>query len=1021
MSGGVSKLKELSALRRIGEELRTHHNIDNAKVNNFILKMAKNTSEKQFVTKLADLKLPEKFARNLHNIVVGMLGMTRVVEPRDRSRERHRDRSRDRNKERSERHHSRREYQPPRERRVPSRLAVSSKATGMYGEHKRPSEADRRAARPARRMGDLDRFVANQLVSSGVRKKHEIEEFNDEYVHAHDTEQDQIMDVERNDRAAPFLRGLASRTMTHEPIRLSKNNEGMMMSTAREQADKARERRDYKIEQMKIDDEVAEKSAYERAQAYHDPMSKHKQTSSKAELESLKKQILAQRKREREGWRAEVFGQNVAYGERRSGKTIRQQRESLPIFQLRDAFLQAVRENDMLVVVGETGSGKTTQMTQYLAEASMHDWSKLQEKNGLQRRFGLIGCTQPRRVAALSVAQRVSEEFGCRCGEEVGYTIRFDDTTSQQTIIKYMTDGMLVREALVDPDMQRYSVLILDEAHERSINTDVLFGLLKECVRRRRAAWRVAVETGKFANVLPPLRLVVTSATLNAGKFQEYFDDCPIFKIPGRTFPVEIFYSRENEPDYVEAALDTAMQIHINDPPGDILIFLTGQEEIDSACEALYTRGRVASDKGAPELLVLPIYSALRSEMQTRVFEPAPSGTRKCIVATNIAEASLTIDGIKYVIDPGFCKQKVFNPKLGMDSLQVTPISQASAMQRAGRAGRTGPGKCYRLYPEQCFQHEMLEMPVPEIQRTNMANTVLTLKAMGINDLMSFDFMDPPPKETLVAAMELLYALGALDDDGLLTKHGRRMADFPLEPQLSKCLMQSVDLGCSEEILTVVALLSVDQVFQRPRDKQTQADEKRAMFMAAEGDHITLLNVYEAWQKHGCSDSWSRQHFLHGRALRKAAEVRKQLLAIMDRYQLGVLSCGRQYTRVRKAVVSGFFMNAAKKDPQEGYRTVADGQQVFIHPSSATYRRQPPWILYHKLVLTTREYMHAVTAVEPQWLVEMAPRYFRRANIGKVGGQVSKHKRKEKLEPLFDRRATDQDAWRLSKRRGLQR
>ena len=301
-------------------------------------------------------------------------------------------------------------------------------------------------------------------------------------------------------------------------------------------------------------------------------------------------------------------------------------------------------------------------MTQYLCETGFGS-------------AGIVGCTQPRRVAAMSVAKRVAEEVGCRLGTEVGYTIRFEDCTSQETKIKYMTDGMLLRECLVDPKMNRYSVIILDEAHERTVATDVLFGLLK-----------------KACKVRPDLKLIVTSATLDAERFSSYFFDCPILTIPGRTYPVEVLYSKEPESDYLDSALMTTIQIHLSEPAGDILVFLTGQEEIDTACEVLYERMK-ALGPSVPELIILPVYSALPSEMQSKIFEPTPPGSRKVVLATNIAETSITIDGIFYVIDPGFVKQNSYDAKLGMDSLIVVPISQAQARQRSGRAGRTGPGK----------------------------------------------------------------------------------------------------------------------------------------------------------------------------------------------------------------------------------------------------------------------------------------------------------------------------------------
>lgn len=272
------------------------------------------------------------------------------------------------------------------------------------------------------------------------------------------------------------------------------------------------------------------------------------------------------------------------------------------------------------------------------------------------------------------------------------------------------------------------------------------------------------------------MRLIVTSATLNAEKFAGYFNDCPIFTIPGRTFPVEVLYTKEPETDYLDAALITVMQIHLSEPSGDILVFLTGSEEIDTSCEILFERMKALGPQ-VPELIVLPIYSTLPSEMQSRIFEPAPPGARKVVLATNIAETSITIDGIYYVVDPGFSKQNAYDPRLGMDSLVVTPISQAQAQQRAGRAGRTGPGKCYRLYTEAAFRNEMLPNPIPDIQRTNLSSTILMLKAMGINDLLNFGFMDPPPQQTMITALENLYALSALDDEGLLTRLGRKMAD----------------------------------------------------------------------------------------------------------------------------------------------------------------------------------------------------------------------------------------------------
>jgi ATP-dependent RNA helicase DHX8/PRP22 len=603
-------------------------------------------------------------------------------------------------------------------------------------------------------------------------------------------------------------------------------------------------------------------------------------------------------------------------------------------------------------------------------------------------------------VAAMTVSKRVAEEFGCRLGQEVGYTIRFEDCTSPETVLKYMTDGMLMREYLMDCDLTKYSAIMLDEAHERTVHTDVLFSLLKQLCQRR-----------------PEFKLIVTSATLEAEKFSTYFFGCPIFTIPGRCHDVEVLYTKEPESDYLDAALLTIMNIHLSEPAGDILLFLTGQEEIDTACEVLYSRCKAldcAPGGRNAELVILPVYGAQPSEMQSRIFDPSPPGTRKCVIATNIAEASITIDGVYYVVDPGFCKQNVYNAKIGMDSLVVVPISQASARQRMGRAGRTGPGKCYRLYTELAFKSEMLPASIPEIQRTNLGNVVLQLKAMGINDLLHFDFMDPPPVQTMVAAMEQLYALGALDDEGLLTRLGRKMAEFPLDPQLSKILLASVEFGCSEEVLTVVSMLSVEEVFYRPKDKQAQADQKKARFYQPEGDHLTLLAVYESWKNSKFSNPWCFDNFIQSRAIRRAKDVRTQLQGIMDRYKLEMVSAGRNYTKVRKAIASGFFTHAAKKDPQEGYKTLVEGQPVYIHPSSALFNKNPEWVIYHQLVLTTKEYMRGCMTIEPKWLVELAPKFYQAADPNKL----SRRKRQEKIEPLYDRFAISKDAWRLSKRKG---
>ncbi|CAL0323843.1 unnamed protein product [Lupinus luteus] len=831
-----------------------------------------------------------------------------------------------------------------------------------------------KSRRPLKRMSSPEIWEAKQLIASGVMSVSEYPTYDEEgdgMLYQEEGAEEEL-EIEMNEDEPAFLQGQSRYSMDMSPVKIFKNPEGSLGRAAALQSALIKERREVREQQQRT---MLDSIPKDLNRPWEDPMPESGERHLAQELRGVGLSAY-----DMPEWKKDAYGKTITFGQR-SKLSIQEQRQSLPIYKLKKELIQAVHDNQVLVVIGETGSGKTTQVTQYLAEA------------GYTTR-GKIGCTQPRRVAAMSVAKRVAEEFGCRLGEEVGYAIRFEDCTGPDTVIKYMTDGMLLREILVDENLSQYSVIMLDEAHERTIHTDVLFGLLKQLVKRR-----------------PELRLIVTSATLDAEKFSGYFFNCNIFTIPGRTFPVEILYTKQPESDYLDASLITVLQIHLTEPEGDILLFLTGQEEIDFACQSLYERMK-GLGKNVPELIILPVYSALPSEMQSRIFDPAPPGKRKVVVATNIAEASLTIDGIFYVIDPGFAKQNVYNPKQGLDSLVITPISQASAKQRAGRAGRTGPGKCYRLYTESAYRNEMSPTSIPEIQRINLGTTTLNMKAMGINDLLSFDFMDPPSPQALISAMEQLYSLGALDEEGLLTKLGRKMAEFPLDPPLSKMLLASVDLGCSDEILTIIAMIQTGNIFYRPREKQAQADQKRAKFFQPEGDHLTLLAVYEAWKAKNFSGPWCFENFVQSRSLRRAQDVRKQLLTIMDKYKLDVVSAGKNFTKIRKAITAGFFFHASRKDPQEGYRTLVENQPVYIHPSSALFQRQPDWVIYHELVMTTKEYMREVTVIDPKWLVELAPRFFKVADPTKM----SKRKRQERIEPLYDR-YHEPNSWRLSKRR----
>ncbi|KAI9990135.1 hypothetical protein PInf_020561 [Phytophthora infestans] len=599
-------------------------------------------------------------------------------------------------------------------------------------------------------------------------------------------------------------------------------------------------------------------------------------------------------------------------------RTLRQQREFLPIFQCREELLQVIRENQIVVIVGETGSGKTTQLTQYLHEEGYSE-------------FGMIGCTQPRRVAAMSVAQRVSEEMEVTLGEEVGYAIRFEDLTSDKTIIKYMTEGVLLRESLRESDLDSYSCVIMDEAHERALNTDVLFGILRKVVQRRS-----------------DFKLIVTSATLDADKFANFFGGVPMFTIPGRTFHVDTRYAKSSSEDYVDAAVKQVMQIHLSHPPGDVLVFMTGQEDIEATCYVL--ADRMGKLDGAPPLMVLPMYSQLPADLQAKIFDA--SDIRKCIVSTNIAETSLTVDGIKYVIDTGFCKVKVYNPKIGMDALQVSPISQQNANQRAGRAGRTGPGVAYRLYTQRQFVNELLEAQIPEIQRTNLGYVVLLLKSLGVSNLLEFDFMDPPPQDNITNSMYQLWVLGALDNTGELTEIGKKMVVFPLDPPLAKMLLFSEQLGCTTEVLIVVSMLSVPSVFFRPKDREEEIQPP-----------LRSMVFY---------------HFIHAKGLRKAREVREQLADIMKQQRVRLRSCEGRWDVVRKAICSAYFYNSAQIKGIGEYVNMLTGMPCNLHPSAALFGLgyTPDFVVYHELIYTSKEYMQCATAVEGEWLAELGPMFF---------------------------------------------
>ncbi|OSS44087.1 hypothetical protein B5807_11253 [Epicoccum nigrum] len=651
----------------------------------------------------------------------------------------------------------------------------------------------------------------------------------------------------------------------------------------------------------------------------------------------------------------------------------------LPIAQIKDQLLYTIEIHPVTIIVGETGSGKTTQIPQYLLNAG---WCA----SGAQ-----IAVTQPRRIAATSVAARVAEELGTPLGQRVGYSIRFEDVTSAATQVKFVTDGLLLREMLVDPLLKRYSVIMVDEAHERSLSSDVLLSLLKKVLRKRE-----------------DLRVVISSATLEAERFLDFFnpdegesvwgknqeDYGRIVGIQGRTHPVEVQYLAEPTNNYIDRAVEAVMDIHKDEADGDILVFLTGREEIDGAIDMLSDRIADLSST-QQKLMPLPLYAGLPTEDQMFVFQKAPANTRKVILSTNIAEASVTIDGIVYVVDSGYVKLRAYDARLGIENLNVIPVSKASATQRSGRAGRTRPGKCFRLYTESAFK-SLEEATFPEIQRSNLAPVLLQLLNLGITNLVRFDYLSPPPSTLVTRALDLLYSLGALDTNARLTKPlGTRMAELPLEPMLAKALLNaaSPDFGCLSEMLSIAAMMTLQgNAFVSHNDNKAQLEKARRRFTVSEGDHLTLYNVFTAFVQNGMNVQWCRDNCLNHKSMVKAVSVRKQLAAYLDRFGVkesalsapDVLRVGGRplAERVRRCLTTGFFAHVARMKQSDGSFTTVDGKTtLWAHPSSVFFHRKADWVVYTE-ILSTRDkiYIRDLSSVDMDWLTEYAPEYYKVKN-----------------------------------------
>ncbi|KAG8763599.1 putative ATP-dependent RNA helicase dhr2 [Ceratobasidium sp. 423] len=646
------------------------------------------------------------------------------------------------------------------------------------------------------------------------------------------------------------------------------------------------------------------------------------------------------------------------------------ERKRLPIWTGRRALVQAVKENDTLIILGETGSGKTTQVPQFLLESGITGG-------------GMIAVTQPRKVAAISLANRVSTEQGTSVGGTVGYAVRFDEKAGPDTRIKYLTDGMLVRELLSDSSLSRYSIVIVDEAHERTLRTDMLLGSLKRIQQDRKegATTRKASEKGKekaISGNAGPLKIVVMSATLDAERFSRFFDGARIVYVKGRQHPVKLMYLKENTTDYLDSALKTLFQIHINQPPGDILVFLAGQEDIENLEKAIQTySGKLLANP----VLVYPMYAALPSHQQARIFQPPPKGTRKIILSTNIAETSITIPGVRYVVDSGMCKEKGYHSRsagTGIETLTLCPISKSSAIQRAGRAGREGPGICFRLYTEKAYG-SLDEVSLPEIQRCNLTFATLQLKCLQ-QDLSTADLIDSPPSDAVATSLISLFGLNALDPTGHITPLGRKLAAFPLDPPFARALIASEEFGCLMDVIDILSILSASSkvMLDPPSDQREAAVEARQKFVHRSGDHLTLLNILRAYldvgqaNDRGNTRNWCNSNWFGEKALREALSIRAQLRSTCQHMKMDSTQKSSDTSdSILKSLLAGLFMNTALLQPDGSYKQIVGQRPVKIHPASSLSGRKVTAVLFDELAHTSATYARGVSAIPRQWIMEV--------------------------------------------------
>ena len=630
---------------------------------------------------------------------------------------------------------------------------------------------------------------------------------------------------------------------------------------------------------------------------------------------------------------------------------------SLPVYDQRERILSALVDHQVIVVESPTGSGKTTQIPLILHEA------------GYSER-GIVGVTQPRRIAAVSVCEYIARQTGTAISELAGYKMRFDDATSPQTRLKIMTDGILLQELKHDELLSQYSVIMVDEAHERSLNIDFILGLLKRVLTER-----------------PDFRVIVSSATIKAETFSEYFNECPVVRIDSPMYPVKIHYeppAGDNSPeelvyrivDIVERTVDDAQACE--QPPesdgggGDILIFLSG-EKIIKDCIAALSKSHVAK-----KLHLLPLYGRLSREEQDRVFPEAPPGKTKVVVSTNIAETSVTIDGISTVIDSGLAKLNHYNPRTYTSSLIEQPISRASADQRRGRAGRTRPGTCFRLYTEESYETRE-PFTTEEIYRTDLSEVVLRMAELGIRDFEHFDFISPPSRRGIAAAIETLELLSALDSDHRrLTETGERMARFPLSPRHSRIIVEAMQEypDVIEETVTAAAFLTSQTPYILPEGEEADARRAHHAFNDQRGDFVSYLRLLESYRRANRKERFCTRYYLEPRAMAEIRNVADQLAEIVTDFGVPV-GYGGSKTDFLCAVATGLIQFVCVRSGRTQYRSLT-ADHIQIHPGSGMFRETPRYIVAGEIVRTSRTFARSVSPLERSWLKRISPELMQR-------------------------------------------